>query len=53
MRALLLDAPGDPSGLRLGEIAPPPLDPGAVLIAVEACGLNPVDASTARSGHPA
>ncbi|MDN4482227.1 zinc-binding dehydrogenase [Demequina lignilytica] len=53
MRALLLEAPGDPSGLRLGEIEPPALDPGAVLIAVEACGLNPVDASTARSGHPA
>ncbi|MDN4474676.1 zinc-binding dehydrogenase [Demequina sp. SYSU T00192] len=52
MKALLLDAPGL-DHLRIGEVPDPAPGPGDVLVEVEACGLNPVDAWTAGSGHPA
>lgn len=52
MRALLLDRPGGPESLRLGEAAPPVAGAAEVVIAVEACGLNPVDSSTLATGHP-
>ena len=59
MRAWLLDHPGPPGSLRLGEIDSPWRAPVAgrraveVLVEVEAVGLNPVDVSTAARGHPA
>lgn len=44
MRAYVMERYGDASGSRLAEIAdPPPPGPGAVLVAIEAAGLNPVD----------
>jgi NADPH2:quinone reductase len=58
MRAWLLDHPGPPGSLRLGEIDSPWRSPVAtrrdveVLVKVEAVGLNPVDFKTAATGHP-
>jgi NADPH2:quinone reductase len=59
MRAWLLDRPGPPASLRLGEVDSPWRAPVAtrrdveVLVKVEAVGLNPVDHRTAAAGHPA
>ena len=43
MKALLLDAPGAPGTLRVGEVAVPQPGPGEVRVQVQAAGLNPVD----------
>ena len=53
MKALLLDEPGTPSTLRLGEVSDPVPGPGEVRVRVRACGLNPVDVGTAANGNPA
>jgi acryloyl-coenzyme A reductase len=39
MRAIVMDRPGAPSGLRLADVAVPDLCPCDVLIAVSACGV--------------
>lgn len=52
MKALLLDQPGGPDTLRLGEIPDPTPGPGEVLIRVHATGLNPVDVGVAGGGNP-
>lgn len=43
MKALLLDSPGAPGTLRVGEVAVPQPGPGEVRVQVQAAGLNPVD----------
>jgi NADPH:quinone reductase-like Zn-dependent oxidoreductase len=43
MKALLLDSPGAPGTLRVGEVAIPQPGPGEVRVQVQAAGLNPVD----------
>jgi NADPH:quinone reductase-like Zn-dependent oxidoreductase len=53
MRALLLDRPGAPSTLRVGEAPIPQPGPGELRIRVRACGLNPVDVGTASAGNSA
>lgn len=53
MRALLLDRPGPPSSLRLGEVPRPTPGVGEVLVRVDAVGLNPVDYQIASGGHSA
>ncbi|WP_434992610.1 zinc-binding dehydrogenase [Arthrobacter sp. Ld5] len=52
MRALLLDRPGPPSSLHLGEVPRPEPGIGEVLVRVDAVGLNPVDYQIASGGHP-
>lgn len=52
MRALMLDRPGPPSSLRVGETAAPVPGVGEVLVRVAAVGLNPVDYQLASGGHP-
>lgn len=49
MKAMLLDKPGEPHTLRLGDIAIPVPGPGEVQVLVHACGLNPVDWKIAAS----
>jgi NADPH2:quinone reductase len=44
VRALVVRRPGGPDALRLEEIATPVAGRGQVLVAVEAVGVNPVDA---------
>lgn len=44
MRAVICRAPGPPSSLAVEEVAPPPLGPGEVRIAVHAAGVNFADA---------
>jgi NADPH:quinone reductase len=44
MRALVVERPGGPEELRLRELPPPRPGPGQVVVAVEAAGVNPVDA---------
>ena len=53
MKALLLDAPGPPETLRLGEAQAPHAGSGEIVVRVKACGLNPVDYRVAQSGNPA
>ena len=52
MRALLLDRPGPPSSLRVGDAARPVPGVGEVLVRVDAAALNPVDYQLASGGHP-
>lgn len=52
MRALLLDGPGGPATLRLARVDEPTVEAGTVRVAIEACGLNPVDATSLGTGHP-
>lgn len=52
MHALLLDRPGAPDSLCLGERPTPEPRPGQARIRVEACALNPVDYQLAAGGHP-
>ena len=44
MRALVVERPGDAGALRLTTLPDPEPGPGQVLVAVEAVGVNPVDA---------
>ncbi|MEI6623716.1 MAG: alcohol dehydrogenase catalytic domain-containing protein, partial [Actinomycetes bacterium] len=48
--ALLLDVPGEPSSLRVGQIECPDPAPGQVRLSVQACGVNPVDLALCRAG---
>jgi NADPH:quinone reductase-like Zn-dependent oxidoreductase len=50
MKALLLDAPGAPETLRLGDVAIPKPGPGEVRIQVQAAGLNPADYKMMANG---
>jgi NADPH:quinone reductase len=50
MKAILLDAPGAPDSLRVGEIADPVPGPGELLVEVYATSLNPVDYKVAAIG---
>jgi NADPH:quinone reductase len=50
MRAVLLDAPGPPSSLRIGELADPTPAANEVLVRVRAASLNPVDFKVAAVG---
>ncbi|WP_323743445.1 NADP-dependent oxidoreductase [Agreia pratensis] len=49
MKAVVFDAPGDPSVLRLTDVATPARVGSEVLVKVSAAGINPIDAKT-RSG---
>jgi NADPH:quinone reductase len=44
MRALVVDRPGGPDAMRLEDLPKPKVDAGRVVVAVEAAGVNPVDA---------
>lgn len=50
MRALLLDRPGTPLELRLGDAPVPEPAADRIRVRVEACGLNPVDWKVAAGG---
>ena len=50
MKAILLDAPGPPSSLRIGELEDPVPSPNEVLVRVHAASLNPVDFKVAAIG---
>ena len=50
MKALLLDAPGKPPALHLGEVDESSPGPGEVRVRVRACGLNPVDVDSVGEG---
>ena len=51
MKAILLDAPGAPDSLRVGEIANPVPGPGELPVEVHATSLNPVDYKVAAQGY--
>ncbi len=50
MRALVIDATGDPEQLRIGEVPDPVRVSDEVLVRVAAAGVNPIDAKT-RAGR--
>ena len=45
MRALVVDRPGGPEAMRPQQLPAPRPGPGQVVVAVEAAGVNPVDAA--------
>ena len=45
MRAFVVHQPGDPEAMRLQQLPAPQPGPGQVVVAVEAVGVNPVDAA--------
>ncbi len=51
MKAFLLDKPGAPESLRLGDAPLPQPGAGQVRVKVEAVGLNPVDYKLIERGH--
>ena len=51
MQAVLLDTPGGPEALRLGQAARPVPGPGQVLVRIAAASVNPVDTKI-RAGLP-
>jgi NADPH:quinone reductase len=51
MKAVLLDRPGPPSSLRIGEIATPRARAGEALVRVFATSLNPVDYKVGAQGY--
>ena len=51
MKAVLLDRPGPPSSLRIGEISTPRPRDGEALVRVFATSLNPVDYKVAAQGY--
>ena len=50
MKAVLLDKPGPPSSLRIGELANPVPAANEVLVKIQAASLNPVDYKVAAAG---
>ncbi|MCW9708453.1 NADP-dependent oxidoreductase [Fodinibius salsisoli] len=50
MKAALYDSFGDPEQVKVGDIDPPEVGEGEVLVRIEAAGVNPVDAAVQR-GH--
>ena len=52
MKALILEKPGEPEGLKLTARPRPLPKPNEVLVKVAAVGLNPVDYKTAQMGWP-
>ncbi|MCI3926879.1 zinc-binding dehydrogenase [Paenibacillus sp. TRM 82003] len=52
MRALLLDRPGAPGTLRVGEIEKPEPGPGDVRVRIYAASLNPADYKIMNGGLP-
>ena len=50
MKAVLLDEPGRPSSLRVGELDNPKPAPQEVLVRIQAASLNPVDFKVAAVG---
>ena len=51
MKAVLLDRPGPPSSLRIGELPTPRPHDGEALVRVFATSLNPVDYKVAAQGY--
>lgn len=51
MKAVLLDRPGPPSSLRIGEIPTPRARAGEALVRVFATSLNPVDYKVGAQGY--
>jgi putative PIG3 family NAD(P)H quinone oxidoreductase len=52
MRAVVFDAPGDESVLRIGEVEPPALGPGELRIRVAGAGVNRADLLQRRGMYP-
>ncbi len=50
MRAIVIDRPGGPNVLRMGEVDAPPLTPDSLRIAVRATSVNRADILQ-REGH--
>jgi putative PIG3 family NAD(P)H quinone oxidoreductase len=52
MRAILIDAPGDESAMRLGEAPEPPLAPGSIRLRVRATSVNRADLLQRQGLYP-
>ena len=52
MRAVVVDKPGDPEVMRIGEVAPPPLVPGSIRIEIHATAVNRADLLQRRGHYP-
>ena len=52
MRALVVHQPGGPEAMRLQQLPAPQPGPHQVVIAVEAVGVNPVDAGNRADRRP-
>ena len=49
MRAILMNAPGDPDVLKIADIPKPKIvDPSGVLVKLHAAGVNPIDAKVRK-----